>query len=56
MASIVVEVRAYYVAIVALEFPYSLFVGISVYENPAASRTNWGGILFKRDIEALRLG
>ena len=53
MASIVVEFGAYDVAIAAAEVICPSCVGIVVYENTAASRTNWGGIVVKRAIEVL---
>ena len=53
VASILVEGRAYDVAITALEVPGPSCVGHVVYENQEDSRTNWGGILVKRSIEVL---
>ena len=46
MISVVVEGRAYDVAIAATEVPRLVYVGIVVYENMAPSRSNWGGIIF----------
>ena len=51
--SVVVKGRAYSVAIAAAEVPDPSFVGIVVYDNPAASRTNWGRIVVKRSIEVI---
>ena len=51
MASLVVESRAYAVAIAAAEIPRSACVGIAVYEDMASGRTNWVGILVKWAIE-----
>ena len=49
--SVVVEGRAYDVAIAAAEVPNLACVGIVVYEDTASRRNNWGGIVVKRAIE-----
>ena len=46
-----VEGSAYAVAIATKEVPGPSCVGLVVYENPAASKTNWGGIVTKQAIE-----
>ena len=48
--SVVVEGRAYTVAIADVEVAGTLRVGIFVYENPSFSRTNWGEIVVKQAI------
>ena len=51
VASVVVEGSFYAVAIAAAGVPVPLCVGIVVYDNPEANRTNWGVIVLKRSIE-----
>ena len=51
--SVVVEGRADTVAIMSTEVPAPSYVGIVVYENTTASRTNWGVILVKLTVKVL---
>ena len=51
MALVVLEGRAYDVAITATEVPRLTCVGIVVYEATESSTTNWGDIVGKRSIK-----
>ena len=51
MTYVVVKFRAYAVTIGAAEIPRSTCVEIALYEDTAACRTKWGGIIIKRTIE-----
>ena len=53
MASLVVEGRAYDVSITSEEIPRLDCVGLVVYADTVAGRTNWGGIVVKRAVEVL---
>ena len=51
MALLVVESRAYDVAILAAEIPCLACVGIYVYEDMESNRTNWVVIVVRRAVE-----
>ena len=51
MASVVVESRAYAVAIIVTEIPCLACVGLAVYEETAACGTKWGVNLVKWAVE-----
>ena len=54
ITSVVVDSRAYAVAITGAEIPCPECVGIVVYEKTAACGTKWGGIIVKWFVEVFQ--
>ena len=50
MASVVVDSRAYDVAIAAARIPRLACIGLAMYEDTIVGRTKWGGVEVKRAV------